>query len=252
MFNFKKLLPNKSNKPHKTPDNTIIYAIGDIHGRFDLLQQMHKLILQDIDAYKDYQKIVIYLGDYIDRGTNSKEVIECLINNPLIDFKKLYLKGNHENAMLGFMTNPVETEAWMFWGGDSTLISYGVDLYQENGEKNNIKKLSMDLQNKLPEQHKDFLRQLKLFHLEGDYMFVHAGVRPGIDLMMQKEEDLIMIRNEFIFAPDNFEKTIVFGHTIFREPFVSNRRIGLDTGAYASGRLTAGVFESDNVRFINT
>ncbi len=232
-------------------DGVRLYAIGDIHGHANLLRDMHTAILKDSAEYSGARKVIVYMGDYVDRGYQSKEVIDILINNPMDGFEKVFILGNHEDAMLRFIDKPEETEAWLVWGGDSTLISYGVAMRSEIGARLSSKELAAALNTKMPPEHKQFCQNLQLSYVEGDYIFVHAGLRPGVALDKQAREDMLTIRDEFISSTKKFEKTVVFGHTIYQEPFFKNGRIGVDTGAYAYGKLTAVVLEGEAVRFLS-
>ena len=248
----KKFFQSEPEIQAKTPDDTCIYAIGDIHGRHDLLVTLQHKIIEDSKKRASTRKIIIYMGDYIDRGFESKEVLERLIAKPLEGFESIYLKGNHEDAMLRFLETPEESAAWLLWGGDATLRSYGVAMHSSKGKRQTPTEMAKQLADKLPEQHADFLNNLQLHFRAGDYVFVHAGLRPRIDLEVQSAEDMMTIREPFIFSRQSFPYTVVFGHTIFSEPFIEKDRIGIDTGAYASGKLTCAVFEAGEREFIHT
>lgn len=253
MFGFlQKWFGKKNQRTSHTPEDTCIYAVGDIHGRFDLLESLQQQILEDSQKRKCSRKLLLYVGDYIDRGFQSKEVITHLLEKPLEGFEIIHLKGNHEDALLTFLEEPEKAAAWLLWGGDATLQSYGVGLHDSKRKRRSPAELAADLRIKIPEQHLEFLQSLKLSHQEGDYVFVHAGLRPGVELANQQPEDMMMIREPFIFSKLAFPYTVVFGHTIFTEPFMENDRIGIDTGAYASGKLTAVVLEDSDVAFLNT
>jgi serine/threonine protein phosphatase 1 len=234
------------------PEGVCIYAIGDIHGRADLLKKIHQKIRMDSVGNNARRKIILYLGDYVDRGTQSKEVLDELIENPLRGFEHVYLMGNHEYAMMAFVNNPEEAEAWLQWGGDATLASYGIEMKDENDMLKTSAIMQGELTEALPEEHKEFLQKLELYYESGDYIFVHAGLRPGVPLQKQYIEDLLMIRDEFILSKEGFDKTIVFGHTIFKEPFIKADKVGLDTGAYHSSALTCGVFFENRMRLLST
>ncbi len=235
-----------------TPDDTCIYAIGDIHGRHDLLVSLQNKIREDSKHRKSTRKILIYMGDYIDRGFQSKEVIDLLITSPLEGFESIYLKGNHEDALLRFLETPEESAAWLLWGGDATLRSYGVKMHSAKGKRATPTEMAKSLAAELPSTHLQFFETLQLHYQAGDYVFVHAGLRPGIALDLQTPEDRMTIREPFIFSRQSFPYTVVFGHTIFSEPFIEKDRIGIDTGAYASGKLTCAVFEGSEYTFIHT
>lgn len=230
---------------------TRIYAIGDIHGRVDLLRKIHQQISDDSEEFIG-RKIIVYIGDYIDRGFRSKEVIEELLQDTFIGFERVFLKGNHEHTMLEFLQDPESFSDWLEWGGDSCLRSYGVNPREDNGDSKPLKLLVDELAVNVPREHLKFLITLKNYYEEGDYLFVHAGLKPNVDLDNQKEEDMLMIRNEFIYSDYDFGKTVVFGHTVFDKPYQAQGRIGIDTGAYASGKLTCVVLENKGIRFLST
>jgi serine/threonine protein phosphatase 1 len=238
----------------KTAPSTRIYAIGDIHGRLDLLKQLHEKILLDVVGCRAKRKLLIYMGDYIDRGMQSREVLDYLIHQKLGKFQSIFLRGNHEFAMRSFMQNPKHASEWLNWGGDATLFSYKINLFDEAKRRKSPKQLADELNEAAPQAHVKFLESLLNYHIEGDYLFVHAGVRPGISLEQQTLKDMLMIRDDFIqggsLSP--IGKTVVFGHTIFNQPFLGPQRIGIDTGAYYSGKLTALVLEGTKQSFITT
>ena len=180
-----------------TPHNTRIYAIGDIHGQADLLIGIHKMILDDSIDCSVQNKIIVYLGDYIDRGFQSKDVTQQLVDNNLDSFKKVYLKGNHEDAMLTFLDKPTFGDTWLLWGGEATLRSYGIAIHNKNNQRIDMYQLSKNLKEALPSEHKDFFNNLKISHTEGDYLFVHAGLKPGVSIDKQKDSDMLTIREEF-------------------------------------------------------
>jgi len=228
-----------------------IYAIGDIHGKLSLLQKLCDKIHKDIDSHDDDIKI-IFLGDYIDRGEDSKNVINLIISLIEADIDVIPLMGNHEKSLLNFLENGDQHSEWLMWGGSETLKSYGVVFEDENGKPYSFNELSTQLAGLMPESHKEFFKNLKLYHEEDDYIFVHAGVRPDRTLEEQEENDLLRIRRDFIQHNHKIDKTIVFGHTTFEEPHEGKRKIGVDTGAYLTGRLTAVALHEDQRYYINS
>ncbi len=236
----------------ETPPGSRIYAIGDIHGRADLLRRLHQLIHEDAYRRQAPRNVVIYLGDYIDRGDASPEVIELLLDEPLPGFLSVHLKGNHEDTLLRFLGDTGIGASWMLYGGADTLASYGVRPPPFTGGEGEIERVQRELRTRLPERHRRFLAGLKLIHEEGDYLFAHAGVRPGVPLDRQQEEDLLWIRDEFLLSDAEFGKIIVHGHTITERPDVQRNRIGIDTGAFASGTLTCLVLEGTDWSFLQT
>jgi len=237
----------------QVPSGRRVYAVGDIHGRADLLMRL----LQDLrtDArHGEYEgrPILIFLGDYIDRGFQSKDVIDILLSNMLSPFETYFLKGNHEQAMLQFMGDPGVGPTWAKFGGSETLVSYGVRPPRMQTSVDEWRQACEDLHTVLPPEHLHFLSNLDLSVRIGDYVFVHAGVRPGVPLEAQSEQDLLWIREDFLMDKRPLGATIVHGHTPASRPYKDGRRVGLDTGAYLSGKLTAARFEHDSVEFITT
>jgi serine/threonine protein phosphatase 1 len=220
------------------PSDTRVYAIGDIHGRLDLLEKLHATIREDAKTAKAPRNVIVYLGDYVDRGLDSRGVIDRLINTPLRKFETVHLKGNHEAMMLDFLEDSSIGPKWMPIGGNATLLSYGVELLMGSITPADFERIRQDLERKMPPEHPAFLGSLKPRHVEGDYYFVHAGVRPGRPLAQQVERDLIWIREPFLSSSAWHDKMIVHGHSIEWQPEVFENRIGIDTAAYASGRLT--------------
>jgi serine/threonine protein phosphatase 1 len=233
----------------EVPPGTRVYAVGDIHGRVDLLQQMHDLIHHDAYRRQAPRNVIVYLGDYIDRGTDSPAVLDLLLDAPLPGFTSIYLKGNHEDSLLRFLVDPSIGPAWLAYGGAATLLSYGV---RPPDAAPHLPRAQHDLGKRLPERHRRFMAGLTLNHSEGDYFFVHAGVRPSVPLERQIEEDLLWIRDEFLESEAEYGKIIVHGHTITARPDVRRNRIGIDTGAFASGTLTALVLEGAEWSFLQT
>ena len=241
--------PEQSITPH-IPDKQRIYCIGDIHGCADLLQQIHEKILIDVASYSGI-KTIVYLGDYIDRGEQSRQVIELLVTDPLADFESVYLMGNHEQAMLSFIEFPEASAAWISFGGREALNSYGIPLAHIPG-KLEISELAKSLDNKLPETHREFLQSCKNSWQCGSYYFVHAGIEPGVALDKQLLEDQLWIREEFLESKNNHGAIIVHGHSITPEPQLLPNRIGIDTGAFKTGVLTCLVLEGEEQRFLQT
>jgi len=240
-----------------------IYVIGDIHGRADLLADLHRRILEDAAEHRSAGKdepghgraahVAVYLGDYVDRGLESRQVIDMLLGRPLPGFQTVYLLGNHEQAMLDFQEDPAIGPAWMQYGGAATLFSYGINVQARlPAGVERLAHLSAELKRALPPRHLAFLRSLALMHEEGDYLFVHAGIRPGVPLDRQDRDDLIQIRDEFLGSDLNHGKIIVHGHTITERPEVRHNRIGIDTGAFATGRLTCLVLEGTSRALLQT
>ena len=227
------------------PPNLRVYAIGDVHGRVDLLEQAFAKIDVDLKKKPPAQSLEVLLGDYIDRGPNSRQVIDLLIgrkrHRPM-----MCLKGNHEVYIQEFLQNPSILDDWQQYGALETLMSYGLKP-KLTSDMNEKEELAGALSNALPQSHRLFFASLGASISCGDYLFVHAGVRPGVPLDEQREEDMLWIREDFLLCEDDFGKVIVHGHTPVREPDFQPNRINIDTGAYATGKLTCLVIERDQV-----
>ena len=239
----------EKSKP-RIPPLTRVYAVGDIHGRADLLDNLLAVIDADLAAHPVKHPIQVFLGDYIDRGSDSKTVIDRLIERSRMQ-ATVCLKGNHETFILDFLEDPDILDSWRRNGGLETLISYGVTPSGRiNSEERN--RISDALAHTLPAAHRSFIANLATTYICGDYFFVHAGVRPDRRLSAQQEEDLLWIRDEFLFADDNYGKVIVHGHEPVRAPDIRPNRINIDTGAYITGNLTCLVIEEDNLYFLSS
>ena len=221
-----------------------IYAIGDIHGQLAELDR----ILDLIHADGGPDAPIVFLGDYTDRGPNSRGVIDTLVAGKQAGRNWTFLKGNHDRMFEWFMQRPILHDPYMmvelYWlhprlGGDTTLASYGVDAGPTRREKD----VQADSRAVVPASHVEFLEQLQLTHVVGDLMFVHAGIRPGIPLADQNEEDLLWIRKEFHDHTGPHPKVIVHGHTPIRDATHYGNRVNLDTAAGYGEPLTAAVFE---------
>lgn len=233
------------------PPGVAVYAIGDIHGRADLLSNLHQTIAADEQPNIE-RRVVIYLGDYIDRGTDSRSVIDSLVENPLHGFEAIHLQGNHEQMLLDFFDNPADGGIWLANGGRATLLSYGI-LSPPEFESERPQDRERDaLVAAMPDTHRSFLSRLRLNWSIGDYFFVHAGVRPGIPLTAQNDMDMLWIRDKFCASRKNHGKIVVHGHSTSTEPEVRHNRIGIDTGAYATSRLTALALVGTEQRFLST
>jgi len=230
----------------RVPEGRAVYAIGDIHGCLAPLARLERKILADATARGAKERVIVYLGDYIDRGPDSAAVLDHLIERPLPGFRTVHLCGNHEDYMLRFLADPSVGSDWHYNGGDATLGSYGLDPAGE------WRRLRAELAQALPLRHRRFLERLRLFHIEGDYLFVHAGIRPGLPLERQSREDLLWIRGSFLNSERRHEKIVVHGHSITREADIRPNRIGIDTGAFLSGRLTCLALEGTERRLLQS
>ena len=222
-------------------DGELIYAMGDIHGCYDLLKIALAQIVADCDAQaRGRLPMLVLLGDYIDRGPDSAKVLQALVwLQRRGEFALRLLKGNHEQGLLDFLETPERGEAWLGYGGAETLASYGVAAPQLGSGTSALIRARDALLDQMPASHLQILGELEPMVLVGDYAFVHAGVRPDRPLADQTEAELLWIRRGFVDAAGPFERMIVHGHTwISDKPQVMPHRIGLDTGAYATGVLT--------------
>lgn len=232
------------------PDDVRIYAIGDIHGRLDLLERVLSRIEADIVARPVNRPLHVFLGDYIDRGPSSRDTVDRLIAQSERG-ECVFLKGNHEQIATRCLSDPKLFDQWMRLGGLDTLISYGVSP-EELANGGSIAKLQSAFHEALPQAHFRFFRLLRPSFACGDFFFAHAGVRPGIDLARQKESDLLWIREEFLNSSEDFGKIVVHGHTPVADIDVGPNRINIDTGAFATGRLTCLVIEGTSLSVIDT
>jgi serine/threonine protein phosphatase 1 len=235
------------------PQGQLLYAVGDIHGGLDLLEAMLRLIAEDArERDSARQKTLVFLGDYVDRGPDSRGVVERLMREALAGFDAHFLKGNHEAILLDFLEEPRRLDHWLMNGGDATMRSYGVDVERlaRLGAPAEIWRNAFA--DALPDSHLRFFRRLKLSVSFGDYLFVHAGVRPGVPLDAQSEADLVWIRAPFLEHGGAFGKIVVHGHTPGRDPVKRPNRIGIDTGAVFTGRLTALRLQDGSQEFLQT
>jgi len=202
----------------------------------------------DMREHPASNAIRIFLGDYIDRGPDSKGVLDRLVDYSLMQHT-VCLMGNHEAFLREFLNNPNVFFDWRHCGGLDTLFSYGL-APKLVAETQDPRELASELGGALPSSHRVFLSGLQQYFICGDFFFVHAGIRPGVCLTKQSEDDLLWIREDFLSSEDYFGKLVVHGHTPVIEPDVRPNRINIDTGAYATGRLTCLVLEGDKIRFI--
>ena len=234
------------------PPGELLYAIGDIHGRADLLENLLRRIEEDARTDRAGKKTLAFLGDYVDRGPDSCGVVEMLIADLPQGFAAHFLKGNHEALLLGFLDDPLTLDHWLLNGGAETMASYGVDIGGLDRLNASPQAWRDAFAAVLPETHLGFFKDLELSLAVGDYLFVHAGVRPDVPLDAQVEADLIWIRAPFLDWPEPFGKMVVHGHTPGRVPVTRANRIGIDTGACFTDQLTALRLEGDRRGFLQT
>ena len=234
----------RSKRANRRPEDGVrVYAIGDIHGCVELLDQAYAKIDADEWSQPSRAHVEIHLGDYIDRGPASRDVLDRMIARSKRR-QCVFLKGNHEACAIEFLDHPEVFGNWSQFGALQTLISYGLQP-PLNASPEQERELARAFGDVLPPAHRAFLQDLQLSFVSGDFFFAHAGIRPGIPLDQQREQDLIWIRAEFLLCEDDFEKIVVHGHTPVPEPDFRANRINIDTGAFATGRLTCLRIEGD-------
>jgi serine/threonine protein phosphatase 1 len=235
----------KSPSKASLPDGIRIYAIGDIHGCTDLLRVLLAQIESDEAQYPCTRSIIVFLGDYIDRGPDSRGTVDLLLACARVR-EVVILKGNHETFIRRFLDAPQSLNDWRSLGGLETLVSYGLrpSLRRSHCDQ---ERLSQELLAALPPEHLAFFESLPSSFICGDFVFVHAGVRPGIELRKQTEDDLLWIRDDFLHYSLPFEKFVVHGHTPVNAPDVRCNRANIDTGAFATGRLSCVVIEGREI-----
>ena len=230
----------------------LVYAVGDVHGYSAQLRQLMVDIRADAERAKSAERPrLIFVGDYVDRGPDSRGVIEAVM--ALLgdaQFEVVALRGNHEHALLRFLDEPEFARAWITNWGEATLRSYGVALPRGPMDEAGCARVRAEFAAAFPPAHRLFLERLPLSERVGDYLFVHAGVRPGVALADQSAQDLMWIRQEFLGSDADFGMVVVHGHTPSAQPERKANRIGIDTGVYMSGVLTAVRLQGTDVRFI--
>ncbi|WP_411037383.1 metallophosphoesterase [Shinella sp. BYT-45] len=221
-------------------DRPLIYAIGDVHGCHDALLALEERIRTDAADHAHLRPLILYLGDYVDRGPASNAVIEHLAAERHSDgIERIALCGNHDDTFLKFIFDPQQHRRWLDFGGDATLRSYGLALHDYLDRADGMEVLGKDLQARIPSHHVAFLQNLPVALLSGKRLFVHAGIRPGVPLWRQEDHDMIWIREPFLSEGPGLPVTVIHGHTAGLEPVFGKGRICIDTTCYATGRLTA-------------
>ena len=230
--------------PAALPQGRRVYAIGDIHGCAEQLGHLHAKIAEDLARRPTASAVVVHIGDYVDRGPDTAGVIERLVGgSPVPGAEVVNLLGNHEYTMMEALSGDrAAATDWLFAGGRPSLESYGVDPDSPRDS----------WAARVPDTHHAFLRELVLMHREGGYAFVHGGVRPGVPLEQQVRDDLLRLRQPFLYSEQDFGAVVVHGHTPSNAPETRQNRIGIDTGAYMTGALTAVILEGRDRHFLST
>lgn len=233
------------------PEGRLGFAIGDIHGRADLVAPALARMEKEARSWSGERPVAVFLGDYVDRGPESRRTLDLLTQWDA-GLETHFLRGNHEQAMLAFLNQAPEMRGWLRHGGAETLVSYGVRPPQLDAEADALIEASNALRAVIPPAHVEFLEGLERYVQFGDFLFVHAGVDPDKRLNEQTDRDLMWIRAPFLKAKRRFGPgVVVHGHTPSEAPYRDHRRIGLDTGAYATSRLTIARFEGKDVQFLS-
>ncbi|WEX08162.1 metallophosphoesterase family protein [Chelativorans sp. AA-79] len=225
----------------------IVYAVGDVHGCYGQLLSLERQIEADAAGFKG-RKLIVMLGDYIDRGPESAQVIEHLLQTPPEGFHRICLAGNHEAAFLDYLEGRLPRDAWLAMGGGAALRSYGMDLAYLSNLYSSAQIDDM-VRSGIPQQHRDFLRTLPIMAYSRQVAFVHAGIRPGLPLERQDERDILYIRDEFFDNIHLLDRWVIHGHTPVEKPELKGRRLNIDTGAYMGGPLTAVQIGAGRARF---
>ena len=231
-----------SRAPAIVPPGRRVYAIGDIHGCDAQLANLYDIVAEDFARRPVDEPVLLHIGDYVDRGADTAGVLRRLLRgSPVAEMAVVNLVGNHDETMLHALSGdrPAATD-WLFAGGRPALESYGIDpdSPRESWPEN------------VPAEHLDFLRNLTLTHREGGYFFVHGGIRPGVPLEQQAREDLLRMRQPFLYSEADFGAVVVHGHTPVKEPVVRHNRVAIDTGAVFGGKMTCLVLEGETLGFL--
>lgn len=227
------------------------YVVGDIHGRLDLLEQLLEKIESDIATSKGGRVLIVFVGDLIDRGPNSAQVVEKLRTYSHPKVRTVFLLGNHEEVLLRIIAGEADLiTKWRWFGGNECLKSYGLDTDDLVGMSD--ERALKIIRSAIPKQHVEFLESFDDSCRFGDYLFVHAGIRPGVEIDQQRQSDLRWIREPFLFDDSDHGFIVVHGHTIRPEVEIRPNRIGIDTGAYRTGVLTAFVIDGADSWLLDT
>jgi len=248
MFNF---TARREQHGPSGPPNQRAYVVGDIHGRLDLLDQLLTRIHAELEQRPAEKTVLAFVGDLIDRGPNSAQVVERLRTYRHSGVRPVFILGNHEEVLLRVHDGDTELiTKWRWFGGTQCLESYGVDV-QHLASLDSAGALAL-IQDAIPPEHVAFLERFVDSCRFGDYLFVHAGIRPGIELAAQLQSDLRWIREPFLLDDSDHGFVVVHGHTISERVEERSNRIGIDTGAYQSGILTALAIENGQRWYVDT
>lgn len=244
----------KSSRPSSFPQGAKgyrAYVVGDVHGRLDLTDQLLEKIHDDLERHPAKKAVLVFVGDLIDRGPESAQVIERLMTYRRPGVRTVFLLGNHEEVMLRVLGGDLSLlPDWLAFGGAQCLASYGIDPNSLSGMEE-AEALAL-IRRSVPREHSRFLHGFADSFRFGDYLIVHAGIRPGVELGQQLQSDLRWIRTPFLSDSTDHGVVVVHGHTISKGVEERPNRIGIDTGAYASGVLTALVIEGAERRYLDT
>ncbi|MFU0504492.1 metallophosphoesterase family protein [Pseudaminobacter sp. NGMCC 1.201702] len=229
--------------------DTAIYAIGDVHGCLDELLSLERAIVAD-GAELPGRKLIVMLGDYVDRGPASAQVLDHLIAAPPEGFERICLSGNHEIQMLDYIDGRLGLIEWLGLGSAATLLSYGIDHERLGQVYRSPSQIDEVIRKAIPVEHLAFLRSLPILIEAPRYIFVHAGIRPEVELDRQSDDDLVFIRSAFYERAHLLQKYVVHGHTPVDEATRDGARINIDTGAFYSGKLTALRIWQDKGRYL--
>jgi serine/threonine protein phosphatase 1 len=230
--------------PARLPEGRRIYAIGDVHGCDVQLGDLHEIIAEDLARRPVEAPLLLHIGDYVDRGADTAGVLQRLLTEtPIPGLPVVNLVGNHDETMLHALSGDrAAASDWLFAGGAPALQSYGIDPDSPRES----------WPEQVPPEHLDFLRGLTLTHRDGGYFFVHGGVRPGVPLEQQAREDLLRMRQPFLYSEMSFGAVVVHGHSPVRDPVVRHNRIAIDTGAVFGGKMTCLVLEGETLGFLTS
>lgn len=247
MFNF---VPRRQSGPSGAR-GWRAYGVGDIHGRLDLLDELLEKVHDDIASRSQRKILLVFVGDLIDRGPSSAQVVERLRTYEHPEVRTVFLLGNHEEVLLRILSGEAELIAkWRLFGGSECLASYGVDASSLTGLSDEA---ALEIvRSAIPKEHVEFLESFDDSCRFGDYLFVHAGIRPGIEFEQQRQSDLRWIREPFLLDDTDHGFVVVHGHTIRPEVEMRPNRIGIDTGAFRTGVLSALAIEDQASWLLDT